>query len=95
MSKTKQEIITILSERADKLWDNREIDRYALLIGLIKEIKEDIITDYKYLGDVGLTLRCEPTHNRLIEELEDGRKKITHHKGEETWITYEDYNGHY
>ena len=39
---------------------------------------------------VGLRMRNEPSHSRLIEELEGGGKKITHWRGDDNWVTYEE-----
>ena len=37
--------------------------------------------------DLGLKLHNELTHNKLIEEQEDGSKVVTHFQGDKKWVT--------
>ena len=53
-------------------------------------LKRGITREEIIKWDLGLKLHNEPCHHKLIEEQEDGDKKITHFKGDKKWITYEE-----
>ena len=55
-------------------------------------LRKGISKEYIRRWDLGLKLHNEPSHHRLIEEQEDGSKKITHYKGDDKWVTYESRN---
>ena len=73
----KENLISVLTERAEKHWQYGDIDTYSMLITLVKDIEEDRKTDYDWYEDIGMILKMEPSHHKLIEELEKntGEKK--------------------
>ena len=83
---TKQEVLTTLRFRQKSMNDYHF---YVAVQKIIDSVEDGTFTDYEFISDIGLELHNEPTHNKLIEELEDGSKKITHFRDGARWVTRE------
>ena len=83
---TKQEVLTTLRFRQKSMNDYRF---YVAVQKIIDSVEDGTFTNYEFISDIGLDLRNKPTHNKFIEELEDGSRMITHYRDGARWVTRE------